>query len=159
MAFALVDDEDYEDVMRRKWCLDGNGYVCASFRIDGVKRMDRLHRYLLGLRPGNALEGDHKNRNRLDNRRSNLRIVTRAQQLQNRSGSLSSRSRFRGVGWHLQKKKWRAYVNVDGRQKHLGYFDLEIDAARAAKSARERFLPYSIEPDIEERTMQRSFIS
>ena len=40
-------------------------------------------------------------------------------------------SKYLGVSWYKIYEKWRAAIQINGRQKHLGYFDYEIDAAHA----------------------------
>src|SRR4051794_6479842 len=79
-AEAIVDLE-YAHLARMRWYLDGRGYVSHS-----VTRGPelKLHRVILGLIPRDGLEADHINRDKLDNRRANLRIVTTAQNAQNK---------------------------------------------------------------------------
>ena len=44
---------------------------------------------------------------------------------------ITSSSKFKGVSWHKSRNKWRAYINLDNIQYHLGYFNDEIEAAKA----------------------------
>jgi hypothetical protein len=101
-----------------------------------------MHRFVLGLRKGDPRKVDHKNRNRLDNRRENLRVVTSAENAQNLERNYG-RSRHRGVAWHKVTKKWRAVVRLDGRQHHLGYFDDEDEAGAVASAFRAQHMPFS----------------
>lgn len=78
-------------------------------------------------------EVDHRNLNRLDNRRSNLRMATRQQNSAN--CSRKSASRFRGVTWDKARGKWAAGVKIDYVRHNLGRFDNEEDAARAYDAA------------------------
>lgn len=139
-AYAVVDDCD-RATAELGWCLDAWGYVVRRGE-DG--RIVRLHRLLLGLAPGDAREGDHENRDRLDNRRENLRIVTRAQQMHNVSPRPRS-STYRGVSFCRQTGRWRATAQVGGRWKHLGRFDSEEDAAAAARAFREREMSHAVD--------------
>jgi hypothetical protein len=75
---------------------------------------------------------DHRNRNRLDNRRGNLRVVTHAENMMNVGANKGSTSRYRGVSWNKRRSKWIASF----RGRHLGCFDSEGDAARCAARAR-----------------------
>jgi hypothetical protein len=102
-----------------------------------------MHRWLMGEPHGLVI--DHINHNALDNRRSvNLRAVTNAENLQNRSGARKDNgSGIRGVGWHKQRKKWRAHVGYNGKSIHLGLFDDINAAAKAAEEARMKYLPFS----------------
>jgi len=103
-----------------------------------------MHREILGIsQAGRLLQGDHINRNRLDNRKANLRIVDPAGQAQNHSARRGSTSPFRGVSWHSVTGKWQARVGLDGRQHHLGVFSTEEEAARIAALFRIRYMPYA----------------
>lgn len=73
-------------------------------------------------------EIDHINRNTLDNRLENLRSATSSQQKMNMSTRVDNLSGVRGVCWSNSKRKYRAYININGVQKHLGYFDNLNDA-------------------------------
>lgn len=132
--FALVDAEDYEELSKWKWCAskDWRGDYVAVRNSTGPKRGSILmHRQILGLQPGDKRECDHKNHNKLDNRQKvNLRICTNSQNKQNglpRKGT----SEYKGVSWCKANQKWRVQIKVNGQEIHLGYFDIEIEAARA----------------------------
>lgn len=102
------------------------GYV--SYYKNG--RTCKLHRLIIGAKDGQ--EVDHINRNLLDNRRQNLRICTRSENLSNRAGYGSSK--FKGVSWNKDKNKFRAYTPAKrGEQIHIGYFPTEIEAAQAVE--------------------------
>ena len=73
---------------------------------------------------------DHINGDGLDNRRENLRICTTLKNCQNRQKQRqTSSSVFKGVSWYPNRKKWVAYIKVNGIQLHLGYFTSEYNAA------------------------------
>jgi hypothetical protein len=92
-----------------------------------------MHRELLGLEPGDPLQCDHINRDRLDNRRANLRIVTSAANNTN-LGSRGGTSKYRGVHWNKDRHAWHAQARLNGHARYLGLFPLEDDAARAVNS-------------------------
>lgn len=96
--------------------------------IDG--RQYKAHRlawlYELGRWPVKDI--DHINGERADNRFLNLREATRSQNCMNRGYR-------RGVAWHSQMGKWRAYITIKGRQKSLGLFDKKDEAFAARKIA------------------------
>jgi hypothetical protein len=140
VAHALVDV--VTDEMRAcKWWLDQDGYVLASPR-RGVKF--GLHRLVLGLEPGDGLEADHVNGDRLDNRRANLRVTTRAQNGQNvgvRTG------RFRGVSHDPSRgggKHWRVRIGLNGRNHHIGWYASEDEAGAVALAWIEKNMPYAV---------------
>lgn len=90
------------------------------------------------MKPPEGFEVDHINRDRLDNRRQNLRVVTRHQNAIWRQGLPNSTSRFKGVGFHKSRNTWRAYIKVNGKSMNLGYFKYEEDAAYAYDAAARR---------------------
>lgn len=84
-----------------------------------------------GAMPGDDVDIDHINLNKCDNRWSNLRLATRAENLRNVGKQTNNSSGFKGVCWHTQKQRWQALIAVDGRNKYLGLFDTP-EAAHAA---------------------------
>lgn len=147
--FAIVDDEDYELVAGTPWHLADNGYVRRTIGSKGAPgpRSETMHRVVLGLVHGDGVVADHRNGDRLDNRRGNLRPGTHALNSQNR-GSSGGSSRFRGVYWSKHCRRWVAQVGIDGRKMSLGLFDDEIEAARAAQAKRLEVMPFAVEAPI-----------
>ncbi len=120
--YALVDDCDYAMVSQYNWCDNGSGYAVRNhLRADGKWRMQFMHRMICDADPG--LMVDHRNRNKLDNRRCNLRPCTRSQNMANADGW----SKHKGVRFRPEKIKWQARIKT----KHLGYFDSQYAARRA----------------------------
>ncbi len=145
VAHAKVDDADYAALSAHRWHRSGYGYAarCVWLPEQRRTRMFLMHRVILGLRHGDVREGDHINRVRLDNQRSNLRILPPGGNPQNLAGW--GRSPHRGVCWHKQKRKWMAYARVNGRIRHIGYFRDEQAAADAASAFRREHMPYAVE--------------
>ena len=136
---AIVDDVDYELVRRHKWHASVDTHTSyAMSMIDG--KHTTMHRFLMG-DPPDGMEIDHANHNGLDNRRSNIRFVTRTQNHSNRRKKPECSSRFKGVIYQRNRdklrKRWRAVIRIpsEGRLRHLGYFETEIEAAEAYNSA------------------------
>tara|TARA_R110002020_G_scaffold44575_1_gene128379 strand:- start:52 stop:519 length:468 start_codon:yes stop_codon:yes gene_type:complete len=73
---------------------------------------------------------DHIDGNKLNNAFSNLRVVTQ-------QGNLFNNPNAKGYCWNKRAGKWHAYINVDGKQKFLGYFDTEEEARAAYIAAKE----------------------
>lgn len=139
---ALVDEMDVALVSSFGWSVQNTGY--AGARIHG--QLVLMHRLILGLSPGDGLFGDHLNLNKLDNRRANLRILpTKGANAHNQHSRKGSSSRFRGVSWDKEKRRWIAYCQVNRHLHFIGYFRDENEAAQAAAAFRAEHLPYSRE--------------
>lgn len=141
VAHAIVDVADEHLVRGHGWSMHKEGYAHA--RIGG--RLVLMHRHILGLTVGDRQMTDHRNRNRLDNRRLNLRLCTRALNMQNQGSNRGSTSRFRGVSWDKARCQWRSYAQVDGILHDLGRFDDERVAAKVASRFRKQHMPFAIE--------------
>jgi hypothetical protein len=142
-AYAVIDDADYHVVRPHRWRLSASGYAKTTFP---GRREVYMQRLLLGLPPlrVDPREADHINRDRLDNRRRNLRVVTRSQNAQNQAHGRGA-SRQRNVHWHRASGLWSVRVNVDGQKHYFGYFRDRDEAAEVARRARARLMPFSSE--------------
>ena len=148
--FAIVDDEDYERLNKRKWYANGHfgrpTYAISSTKINGKQTLLRMHRVLLGL-VDSKLYGEHKNGNGLDNRKSNLRIATSSQNQANRGLPKNNTSGYKGVQYNPtfragscnnkgESKPWEAMIRVRGKLKLLGmYFNKEKAALAYDRAA------------------------
>jgi hypothetical protein len=131
---ALVDDEDYEWLSKYNWHAEKGRYTYYAKRntwIDGKGGTFFMHREILGLKKNDGKIGDHKNRNGLDCRRNNLRIVDHSFNNYNCKFQKHNTSGYRGVSFHKQTKRWESYLTVKCVRKHLGRFSDITDAAIA----------------------------
>jgi hypothetical protein len=117
-----------------------HGHVSGA-RSNDKKEM--LHRLITNAPSGMVV--DHINHNTLDNRRENLRVVSSAQNQQNRSIHKKSKSGIRGVTWSHKSQKWQAKIKVNNKVRHLGAFETVEEAAVAVKKGRAKYMPYSQE--------------
>lgn len=147
VASSIVDSVDLPDLQRHTWRLQQNltrGRIVKQYAYAQINgRRIFLHRLLLSS-PENR-EVDHIDSDGLNNRRSNLRLVTTAQQMQNKKSYHGSTSRYRGVHWSKQRGKWRAEIRLNGKNTFLGHFDDEETAALAASAARQSLMTHSVE--------------
>ena len=129
---AMVDDADYDDVAQYRWSYS-HGY--AIRKIAGTNKLISMHRYLLKAPTGMLC--DHKNRNKLDNRRANLRLCTKAQNQQNQPVRSDSTTGVKGVTIfkHGGNKPYKAYIGINGGVNSLGYYKTVEEAAAAYNKA------------------------
>ena len=79
--YALVDNEDYSELAKNKWCLSTKGYVKRGTTVGGKHKTILMHTQIMGTPVGKVI--DHKNHNPLDNRKENLRVCTHRQNCAN----------------------------------------------------------------------------
>ncbi len=92
------------------------------------------------MNPPKGMVVDHINCDGLDNRRANLRLATRQQNKCNtRPSSTGATSKYKGVFWGKDRKKWRSRVTFKGKMVDLGSFDSEIEAAKARDAVAKKY--------------------
>jgi hypothetical protein len=127
---ALVDDEDYETLNQYKWYVIRNhsGHFYAARSVTAGDKEHCLYMHDAIMNPPAGFEVDHVHReDTLDNRRSNLRNATHAQNCANRGTSSRNTSGFTGVS--RNKKGYQAQICANGERHHLGTFPTAIEAA------------------------------
>lgn len=130
---TVVDAADYEWLSQWGWYASFYGYAVRKEKIGDRWVVVWMHRSIMKTPKG--MFTDHISGDRLDNRRSNLRICTRQQNSMNIKPREGTSSKFRGVYWSKVAEKWQAYINVDGKRNHLGLFLSEAEAAIAYNNA------------------------
>lgn len=124
---TVVDNDDYSYLSKWKWKLHKDGY---AYRSNGKKPNIYLHRVVNKTPKGKIT--DHINQNKLDNRKSNLRTVVKAQNQRNTKMFCTNTSGFKGVTWNKQQEKWNAYIHKNNKRIHLGNYD-DVDKAVNAR--------------------------
>jgi len=117
--------------------INGDGYLSVVLYKKLKQKSLKVHILVamafLGHKPdGHKIVVDHKDNNKLNNKLTNLRLTTNRE---NCSKDRKGISEFVGVSWSKKRNKWRAYIDFEYRQIHLGYFDLELDAKNAYNKA------------------------
>ena len=127
-AVAVIDADDVDMVSGWNWQLGGGGrgYAVRHTVVDGKERNVLMHRVIAGTPDG--FDTDHIDGDGLNNRRSNLRVVTTTQNTCNRRRSVSNTSGYKGVSFNRRLNKYTASIKLNGRQKHLGVFSTAEEA-------------------------------
>ncbi len=139
---VIIDSDDYDRVMAWKWTYNkSNGSFERRHHVSGsgknrVRESWSLHRYIMGFPEGKMV--DHINRDRLDNRKSNLRICSHHENARNCNKRSTNTSGYKGVT--RVGNGWMAQTTVLGTHKYLGWFKDKKEAAKAYNSfAKEQF--------------------
>jgi len=137
---ATVDDDDYKSLIKHKWYAARYYNLYYAVRTvwdngNGRRGFILMHREILGLAPGDGKIVDHMNRNSLDNRRNNLRLVTHSANMYNSKMQTNNTSGYRGICWHKTQKKWNVQIRVHGTRKYCGCFTEITEAISAYNTA------------------------
>lgn len=150
---AIISSVDV-DLTQLKWCSvihpdSLTVYAQRAIKINGKRGTQVIHRVIMERILGRPLAKnelvDHEDRNGLNNRRENLRLATRSQNVWNRNTNSKNTSGYKGVFWYKRSQVWKAMITVHKHQKFLGYFHDPKDAARAYnKAALEHFGEFAV---------------
>lgn len=125
---VLVDDEDFGWLNESKWYLTKKGYA--------TNNIGKLMHKLI-MKSSSKEITDHMNRNKLDNRKSNLRITTTSINCFNSKQRINNNSGHKGVVWKKSIGKWVAQIGFTSKTYHLGCFH-DIQGALLARRWGER---------------------
>lgn len=127
---AFVDDDDFEILNKYRWRCNKKGYAYRRQRYKEKRKDVLMHRFILNF-PNSDI--DHKDRDKLNNQKSNLRLATRAQNSANSSKKKNCALMYKGVSKKFNK--FRAEIKCQGKRYKLGYFLTEEEAAKAYDDA------------------------
>lgn len=130
--FTLIDSEDFEFLNRWKWFAIQIGrkyYAVRSKREGKTNKRIYLHRQILKAQLKEVV--DHIDGDGLNNKKVNLRVCSRAENVRNQSVRVTSKSGYKGVSWENGKQLWRADISVNGHSKFLGHYQTKEKAAKA----------------------------
>ena len=124
--WALVDDTDIKRVSKYSWSITTKAGYAQAGRIKNNPVL--MHRFILDFPDG---EIDHINHNKLDNRRSNLRICSHEQNSYNTKLRSDSTTSFKGVSFDKSRNRFCSFINQNSSRYFLGYFSTPEEAAEA----------------------------
>lgn len=134
---ALVDDEDYEYLNQWKWCANkiDNTYYAVRTIYKPKRQQILMHRVILNAPEG--VEVDHINSNGLDNQKSNLRLCTRNENQRHQRLRKDNTIGFKGIYFIKRnpQKPYYAYININSKRIHLGYYYTSKEAAQVYDKA------------------------
>lgn len=140
-VFPQFSEEDC-DLNAFRWWTDRQGYAKRDVQSNSKKKTVYAHRIVFERKMGRPVGRwelcDHIHGNKLDLRRSELRLVSAKGNAQN-IHVVRSKSGFFGVTWHKKVGKWQASIESNGKSNYLGLFADKLDAARAYNAAAEKF--------------------
>jgi hypothetical protein len=117
-----------------KPCINTGGYYIVNLFKNSKSKTFQVHQlvamaFLNHKLCGHKLVVNHINFNKLDNRLTNLEIISQRENCNKKH--IKSSSKHTGVTWNKNAKKWKSHIVINGKQKYLGYFINEIDAYNA----------------------------
>jgi hypothetical protein len=137
---ATVDSEDFEWLSKLKWCAHERGRTWYARR-EASNKTIFMHRAILEYHSYDLTSGevDHINGDGLDNRKSNLQVITHAENIRKSKMPVNNKSGFRGVSWHKGDDRWQAIIEVNNIKKYIGSFKSKIEAALAYNEAATKY--------------------
>ncbi len=141
---AIVDPEDFERLNKYQWQASKGSdtfYAARSVwdKVNKKKSTIKMHREIIC--PPHPLVVDHINHSGLDNRKANLRPATKSQNNINKpfKKRKGAHSKYRGVTWQKTINKWQAQIRAKGTHRVIGYYNDEIEAAKAYDEEAKKF--------------------
>ncbi len=149
--WTIIDLEDMNRILEfpytwfSNYFKDIDGFYAIATQYSGTENNHQkrksvlLHQYILG---ENINIIDHINHNTLDNRKENLRIITKSDNATNRkSKNKNNTSGYRNVSWNTRENKWFVQLQIDGKNTCLGKFSLDKldDAGIFAEEMRQKY--------------------
>jgi len=129
-ARCIIDVEDVEKVKGYKWHLQ-HGYVSTYQKSGDIS----IQHIILGIKPDRKRMVDHRDRNKLNNRKFNFRVCTNTENTRNRTKPKTNTSGYKGIFWRKERKRWVVRISANKKEIYIGYFKDKIEAAMAYNRA------------------------
>lgn len=130
IAEAIIDKKDFILIKDKKWHLLSKGYVAT-----GAGRKQQLLHWMIIGKPFYPYETDHKDQDKLNNRKDNLRHCTSSQNEINKKLRKNNTSGYTGVLWRKDTQKWSVSLGYQGKQIRLGCYQTKEKAAKVYNKA------------------------
>ncbi len=132
---AFVDDEDFEKVSKLKWFMSNNGYAVRTIHNKKNCKKMHMHQFVLGV----TETVDHRDGDKLNNQKNNLRVATNTQNQFNRGKQKHNTSGFKGVSYRKNRSHlsnpWEAKIHVNKKTYYLGVYAKAKEVAQAYDKA------------------------
>lgn len=133
-----IDNDDVEKCKMFHWCLNRYyGVAKGEYYYAANKDIGLLHRFIMNAPKEKVV--DHINGDTLDNRISNLQICNHNENIMKSKKRTDNVSGHQGVHWFTKTSKWMAYININKKRKHLGYFNTYEEALEARLNAEKEY--------------------
>ena len=137
---GFIDADEIQNVQKYCWHVDSYGYFVSQITNDGKRKNVKMHQLLFGKWV------DHADRNKLNNRKYNIRQCTRNDNTHNSSVRSDNSSGYIGVSWNKTNNRWEAYIMCNNKKMFLGGFSNKTDALIARLNAECKYFGYEFAP-------------
>ena len=129
-GYALVDDDDFNNLSKKRWYLSAGGYAIGGEDSNGLKAYVKMHRVIMGAK-NPKIHIDHIDGDKLNNQKDNLRFATPAQNTHNARKQKGTKNKYKGTNYVKSLNLWQARCRMNGEDHFLGHYRSEIAAAHA----------------------------
>jgi hypothetical protein len=153
-GIAIIDLEDVENVSLYKWHSSPKTKYVQSSKTKN-RPMLHLHHLVMNFNKSENknLMVDHINRDRMDNRKENLRIVNFTENAINKGTQSNNTSGYPGIHFGKERQKWEASVKLNKRKIHLGRFDTLEEAVQARLAGEMKYFGYIVDRENDKNTV------
>lgn len=136
---VTIDAENFEKIKKHRWYINKDGYACSHIN----NKVVYLHIFLFDKKDDNKVI-DHRNRNKLDNTKKNLKEVEENINLYNKNISKKNKSGYTGVRFIEQRGKYESYISYKKKRIFLGYFLKIEEAIKVRKEAEMKYYGFNV---------------